>query len=55
MTQPGNNEEDRTPSDAADEPAGAPDIAAPQQDSTDDDDVQGHAYTGALKDKDRLV
>lgn len=54
MTQPGTNEEDRTPRDTADEPAVEPDSAAPQQDA-DDDDVQGHAYTGALKDKERFA
>lgn len=54
MTKPGNNEEDRTPSEDADESASRPDSAAPQQDDTDDD-VQGHAYTGALKDKDRFA
>lgn len=54
MTKPGSNE-DRTPPEAADESANQPDSAAAQQDATDDDDVQGHAYTGALKDKDRLA
>ncbi|MDQ4037404.1 MAG: hypothetical protein M3313_03415 [Actinomycetota bacterium] len=53
MTQPDARDEDPTPPDTADEVSGQPDRAAEHDDP--DDDVQGHAFTGALKDKDRLA
>lgn len=49
MTQPDARDEDRTPPDVADEAAGEPDRAA-ENHETADDDVEGHAFTGALKD-----
>lgn len=49
MTQPEGFQEDRTPDELAGEDAGAPDRAAEHQNAADDD-VQGHLFTGALKD-----
>ncbi len=54
MAQPDAHDEDRTPPDVAVEPATPPEDAGRKVDTTDDD-VEGHVFTGALKDKDRLL
>ncbi len=51
MSQPDESEKDRTPPDAVQDPDAQP---ADATDDSTNDDVEGHAFTGALKDKDRL-
>ncbi len=54
MTQPDAPNEDRTPPDVAVEPATPPQDAG-RETEPPDDDVEGHIFTGALKDKDRFA